>query len=173
MGSCATCTSGTTCETCANNAFTYNSGNKLCECPAKKYVDNDACSGTNSPSKFPLDCMATCATCTSGTTCATCVNSQFTLNTANNLCECPAKKYVSGTDCLGNLSLPYLLDCMDTCATCTDASTCATCPTDFELDSTTNTCKCVATKYLTGSTCSCKPFVLRPVSLPRKLWNLH
>lgn len=121
----------------------------------------------------PLDCMATCATCTSGTTCATCINTQFTLNTANNLCECPAKKYVSGTDCLGNLPHPYLLDCLDTCATCTDATTCATCPTDFELDSTTNTCKCVATKYLTGSTCSGNLSELTPCSLPRKLRNLH
>jgi hypothetical protein len=116
--SCATCSNGTTCDTCATNMFT-DPYQKFCvaTCPDGTYKDKT----TNRcrPCTFP------CKTCNlSQDTCLSCATADFNLNP--NTGKCDAKCY-TGVDNKFKDNAGTCGTCPANCAKCTNAFTCQTC----------------------------------------------
>ena len=79
---------------------------------------------------FIIACTSTCATCSSSSSCQSC-NSGYGL--INNSCvTCSAGTYTTPTACVGiitssNLELTVIIACLDSCANCTNSSSCQAC----------------------------------------------
>ena len=69
MTGCATCSDGTTCDTCYSDAYEEVAGDSTCKvkCPPGKLRDVSA-----SPYECTLGCIAHCDECTDATTCTDC-----------------------------------------------------------------------------------------------------
>lgn len=105
-----------------------------------------------------LDCPSSCQTCTSATICESC-NSGFRFE--NNQCiTCVSGQYVDEGTCVGKLNYSIFhiflsIDCPSTCETCSSASQCQACKTDYALYQDQCT-KCPSGTYTSGSNCISK-----------------
>ena len=104
MTGCATCSDGTTCDTCYSDAYEEVAGDSTCKvkCPPGKLRDVSA-----SPYECTLGCIANCDECTDATTCDTCADGY----------------YVDDSDACTT--------CPTNCDKCDDATTCTDCAIGF------------------------------------------
>jgi len=132
LGECATCSDGSTCDTC--NSGYVKDGSLCVECSVGTYYSSGSC-----PS-----CLEGCATCSNGSTCDTCESGYIKVG---SLCdECSDGTYYSSGSCPS---------CLEGCQTCSDGSTCDTCESGYVKDGSLCVECADGTYYSSGSCPSC------------------
>lgn len=114
--SCLTCNHATLCLTCNTTGNTRSFSNGQCLCTSGYYDDGS--------SILCVPCDYRCQTCSSGVGCATCDSLKNRVyNSTSFFCDCVRGYYDIGN---GIDSLCYACD--QSCYTCTNSTSCLTCP---------------------------------------------
>lgn len=137
------------CETqSVSGCATYDSHGKCIKCTDASIKPRlGICCDTNNNNFMNLannpiscaSCYSTCKTCwgSADTNCLSCVAGGAIPNPINGTCpSCTSTQY-------WDESVSSCIDCPQSCATCTNASTCTTCKTNFTLVSAS--CNCITT----------------------------
>lgn len=139
---CFDCSSLSICKSCATGFSLYLTS-CLADCP----------SGFTSIASVCVACTSPCMTCsTSQTTCTSCLGGLSPqLFLTSTFCvianQCPATTYA-------NLTTNKCTDCIAPCSTCTNASACLSCITNYNLDGTLCKSSCLDGQVPINSVCT-------------------
>jgi proprotein convertase subtilisin/kexin type 5 len=143
---CYSCTSASNCSLCASGYLMLSSGSYyacVLSCPSGYFAAAMASTNFNNSYYYQcVTCFSPCQTCSqAGSTCTSCV-SGYSLQGASCLSDCGNGYYptiIFSTSIWGwTISIQICRHCPDICVTCSDSSTCTSCPSSYHLDQNGN-----------------------------------